>query len=633
MKTAIFLILVTLLIGQTWGQGRRAPQSVGSQPNSRRSQVPSPPSSTPAPPPSRGVPRNKPEEPEEGEDDDDPAPFTCPRSDGLYADPSNCKRFYLCGAYHAYSQACPPSLYFDDKLKFCTFKTAALVCGPVEEDPEEKISTNQEKLTICNKQTCQLPNCFCSDEGTTIPGSLPVSQVPQFILLSFSGAVNELVFDPYKKILGYSGKYSTTQSRNNPNGCGIKSTFFINHEYANYAEIQWLAAQGHEIGLHTITHRTPETWWTDRANYSQWAEEVIGMREILLKFANGGVTTNGVLTRDNIVGHRGPYFKPGGDAMFEMLHDFGLMYDSTIVAPRSPVPIWPFTFDHRQPFDCSNNAANNNNGGNGQSGSSSSEGRADILNSDGRNGRGPPPGTPQRQKRSTHLLDRSKRSSPYLGRPLKCPTKAYPGLWEIPINPYFNEFNTCHHLDQCVFPSADETDDGSDIVDFLTDNFNRHYSTNRAPFQLNFHVTWFTSKTKVRALNKFIEQTLKDHKDVYFVTFQQLISWMKDPQPLGTWNPKCEEPKSGACNRPHTCVLKHYLDKNGEAAQADEAVRSDTRYMPICHPTSCPSQYPWYGNHAGSTRNFKTIMALVDEALGADGNDNNNNSNNSTQSA
>lgn len=36
------------------------------------------------------------------------------------------------------------------------------------------------------------------------------------------------------------------------------------------------------------------------------------MREILLKFANGG-SSNGVLTRDNIVGLRTPYLKPGNN--------------------------------------------------------------------------------------------------------------------------------------------------------------------------------------------------------------------------------------------------------------------------------------------------------------------------------
>ena len=43
------------------------------------------------------------------------------------------------------------------------------------------------------------------------------------ILLTFDGAVNHNNYDHYMKVLG--GKYS------NPNGCPIKGTFFISHEY------------------------------------------------------------------------------------------------------------------------------------------------------------------------------------------------------------------------------------------------------------------------------------------------------------------------------------------------------------------------------------------------------------------
>ncbi|XP_074602653.1 chitin deacetylase 7-like isoform X2 [Brevipalpus obovatus] len=618
MKLFAIFLTSLLLFGESLQQGRRAPQSIGqgsgSQSSGNNRRVPPPTPSTQSSGGRGSVPaRGSESEGGEDEEDDDTVQFNCPKSDGLYADPANCKRFYLCGGFRAYSQSCPPSLYFDDKLKFCTFKTAALACGPIEENEEEKVATNQDKLSVCDRQRCQLPNCFCSDEGTSIPGDLQPNQTPQFVLLGFSGAINELVYDQYKKVLGYNSKFNPTQSKHNPNGCGIKGTFFINHEYANYAEIQWLAGEGHEIAIHSITHRLPEIWWTDQANYSQWAEEVIGMREIILKFANGG-SSNGVLTRDNIVGFRAPYMKPGGDPMFEMIHDFGLTYDSSIVAPRTPTPIWPFTFDHRQPFDCSPNPSQNS--GNSPKNTRGSE----ILNNDGRNGRGGP--SQPRERRSImdqnnmHSSGRTKRSSPYLGRPLKCPTKPYPGLWEVPINPYFNEFNTCHHLDQCVFPSADENDDGTDIADFLLENFNRHYTTNKAPFQLNFHVTWFTSKPKVRALNKFIDKLLKEYRDVYFVTYQQLIQYMKNPVPLDSLNLKCEnKTANSACNRPHTCVLKHYLDKNNEAAEQDKSIRSDTRYMPLCF-TQCPQVYPWYGNHAGSSRNFKTIMELVEDAVG-----------------
>lgn len=89
-------------------------------------------------------------------------------------------------------------------------------------------------------------------------------------------------------------------------------------------------------------HRQPETWWTESANYSDYAEEVIGLREILLKYGNGG-SSNGPLNRDNVIGMRAPYIKPGGDAMFEMAHDFGLAYDTSLVAPKASLPFWPFT--------------------------------------------------------------------------------------------------------------------------------------------------------------------------------------------------------------------------------------------------------------------------------------------------
>ena len=62
--------------------------------------------------------------------------------------------------------------------------------------------------------------------------------------------------------------------------------------------------------LLTSSHRLPELWWTDTANYSQWAEEIIGLREIVLKFANGG-TNKAILNRENVVGMRAPYVKPG----------------------------------------------------------------------------------------------------------------------------------------------------------------------------------------------------------------------------------------------------------------------------------------------------------------------------------
>lgn len=385
--------------------------------------------------------------------------------------------------------------------------------------------------------------------------------------------------------------------------------------------------------------------------------------------------------------------------MFEMAHDFGLMYDTSIVAPRANPPFWPFTFDYKQPFDCYNaNKKGNQDGSDegpnpgsirGSPGQGSQRQKRDLEDMDSdwvkhKDGKKKPRVNEKkkayyevakkkngknitRQKRSSHekretttrekrettrekrekttrekresderelplyrdrrsvgvsqdtVQRRAKRTTPYLGRALQCPTKAYPGLWEIPVNPLYNDVNTCPHADQCVFPSSDETDDAQDIVDFLTENFERHYTSNRAPFQLNFHVNWFTSKTKVRALGKFIDSVLKNYPDAYFVTYQEMVNWMREPVPLNQLNLKCTNTTGhSVCNRPHTCVLKHYLDKNNGAATIENSVRTDTRYMALCQSTSCPAQYPWYNNHAGQVRNFKTIMQLVEEAVGAE---------------
>lgn len=70
-------------------------------------------------------------------------------------------------------------------------------------------------------------------------------QTPQIILLTFDGAINLNNFDHYKRVFA--------QDRQNPNGCPIKGTFFVSHEYCNYNMVQTLAHEGHEIGTETIS--------------------------------------------------------------------------------------------------------------------------------------------------------------------------------------------------------------------------------------------------------------------------------------------------------------------------------------------------------------------------------------------
>lgn len=428
------------------------------------------------------------------------------------------------------------------------------------------------------------------------------------VLLSFSGAVNELVFDHYKKILGYSNKFGSGQSRLNPNGCGIKATFFVSHEYTSYAQIHWLAAQGHEIGLHSISHRLPEIWWTDKANYSDWVEEMIGMREILLQLTNINGDTP-VIKREDMVGMRAPYIKPGGDNMFQMINDFGLTYSSSIVAPKSEYPLWPFTLDSKVPFDCANVRTNKKQQPAGNSGS-------------GNDNSGHEPGQRQKREAIAPSLARYKRQSTFAGKSLKCPTKSYPSIWEVPINPMTNEISTCHHLDQCVFPSQDDHSDSSDIVQFLVENFERHYNTTRAPFQINLHVQWVLNANRVKALTKFIDHVSKAYPNVWFVSFKQMLDWVRSPTAanLATNTFKCDEPgkvKLTSCNRPQTCVVKLNTDNDNKATTQEQSKKSDARYLQICPGVQCPKAYPWFGNLLGTERNLKTVLELVQESNNA----------------
>jgi hypothetical protein len=70
-------------------------------------------------------------------------------------------------------------------------------------------------------------------------------QAPQIIMMTFDGAVNLNNFDHYQRVF--------THDRKNPNGCPIRGTFFVSHEYSNYNMILQLAHDGHEIATETIS--------------------------------------------------------------------------------------------------------------------------------------------------------------------------------------------------------------------------------------------------------------------------------------------------------------------------------------------------------------------------------------------
>lgn len=73
-------------------------------------------------------------------------------------------------------------------------------------------------------------------------GGLNPNDVPQMVTITFDDAVNDENWKLYTdKLFPASAK--------NPNGCPIHATFFVSHEYTNYAMVSrdWLKARSRHL--------------------------------------------------------------------------------------------------------------------------------------------------------------------------------------------------------------------------------------------------------------------------------------------------------------------------------------------------------------------------------------------------
>ncbi|VDM63890.1 unnamed protein product [Angiostrongylus costaricensis] len=150
------------------------------------------------------------------------------------------------------------------------------------------------------------------------------------VILSFDDAITDRTINVYKSL--FNGRHR------NPNGCAIKGTFFISHQWNNYDQTQWLYGQGHEIALNSITHETLANKSKER-----WRHEMIGLKESLEAFS--------YVDKESIKGVRAPQLLIGGDAQFQMMEEEKLWYDNSM--PVNEGPLWPQTLDHSLSWDCS----------------------------------------------------------------------------------------------------------------------------------------------------------------------------------------------------------------------------------------------------------------------------------------
>jgi len=216
-------------------------------------------------------------------------------------------------------------------------------CNDGSDENACDIESDPNRAPPCDTTICKLPDCFCSEDGTQVPGKLcevtaagaNCGNVPQMVTVTFDDAINNNNIDLYNEIFN--------RKRKNPNGCDIKATFFVSHKYTNYTAVQDIHSMGHEIAAHSITHNDDENFWS-AANVDEWAKEMAGSRLIIDKFAN--------ITDNSVVGLRAPYLRVGGNNQFTMMEEQAFLYDSSITAPLQNPPLWPYTMYFRMPHRC-----------------------------------------------------------------------------------------------------------------------------------------------------------------------------------------------------------------------------------------------------------------------------------------
>ncbi|BFZ10843.1 hypothetical protein BsWGS_13882 [Bradybaena similaris] len=178
------------------------------------------------------------------------------------------------------------------------------------------------------------------------------------------------------------------------------------------------------------------------------------------------------IPRESVKGFRVPFLQLGSDNMYSALYDSKFVYDTSMFTGsqwEGGDPVWPFTLDYVP----SNTYCQH----------------------------GP------------------------------CPTKQYPGMWEIPVQRWYGlDGHSCAMPDGCS-----STGDAEETLEYLKSNFRRFYNTNRAPFGIFVHARWFNSEHNLEGLDRFIDYLLT-LDDVYFVTPSQVIDWMKNPTPLSEIN-------------------------------------------------------------------------------------------------
>ncbi|KPM09170.1 hypothetical protein QR98_0077030 [Sarcoptes scabiei] len=349
-----------------------------------------------------------------------------------------------------------------------------------------------------------------------------------------------MAFDGAVTVTNFPFYVEFSKSILNPGGCPVRVTYFVSHVDTNYRFVNELYRLGNEVGVHSITEskNSRKEYW-EKLDFDGWREEMSGQKKILVKYAK--------IPPHSIQGARAPDLQTAGNVTYQALKDAEFSYDCSNPSRRGiETPFFPYTLDYGFQQDCQ-------------------------------------------------------------VRPCLKANQYFPGFWDLPMNDWIVNYTVegesvlreCATASACLLfnedgsvnyhPTADQ------IYDLFMYNFERYYYGNRAMFPLYLNEEWMHDEQKRLGLKKFMEKVLK-RDDVFFVTIQEGLRWMRKPFNAKDYlekQRKCKPLLRSRCGKAdvndveasdHRCRFLHIGELNG--------LNKD---MFICDGIHCPQQYPWLG--------------------------------------
>jgi hypothetical protein len=193
----------------------------------------------------------------------------------------------------------------------------------------------------------------------------------------------------------------------------------------------------------------------------------------------------------------------------------------------------------------------------------------------------------------------------------------YPGFWTVPMNDWITEMpvkgspkpyeRECASVDACILfdkeGNANYEPTVEQIVELFEKNFERFYTTTKAPFPLFLREAWLSGNAnREKGLIKFIEK-MTQKKDVFFVSISEVIDWMG----RGANASSIHDYKQTICLKdfPKTnCMVDptEPIATQGNLCKFSNIpeLKNQNKALVVCDKVDCPKHYPWVGNDAGN---------------------------------